>query len=221
MGDKMNLTVAVLSSLFLILISGIAWVIVRINSRRLSRIDDELRAIKVILSEMPNDDGLKEYMFAQDQQLRGIVEKLDTQPSSDVLHQYIHDQANQIIAIISTHDEDRESRVTKTDLEISLRVTNKLLEKVLWSLRFDEDKYVESNEVNTNGPEYQGRKNITRMDTQNTNDCDNLDDKVSMKKILEKSDDSYSALLKFMDKSGKSGTEALHALEATKVMRSR
>lgn len=217
----MDLTVAVLSSLFLILISGIAWVIIRIHSRRLSRIDDELRAIKVILSGMPNDGGLKEYMFAQDQQLRGIVEKLDTQPSSDVLHQSIHDQANQIIAIISTHDEDGKSRVTKTDLEISLRVTNELLEKVLWSLRFDEDKYVESNEANTNGSDYQGRKNITRMETQNTNDCDNLDDKVSMKSILEKSEDGYNAILKYMDKTGKSGTEALHALESTDVMRNR
>jgi hypothetical protein len=74
-------------------------------------------------------------------------------------------------------------------------------------LRFDEDKYVESNEANTNGSEYQGRKNISRMDTQNTNDCDDLVDKVSMKSILEKSDDSYSSILKYMDKYGKSGTE--------------
>ena len=206
----MNLTVAVLSSLFLVLIAGIAWVTVLIYSQRLSRIDDELREIKVMLSEIPKEVGLKEYMFAQDQQLRGIVEKLDTHPDSDVLQQYIHDQANQIIAIISTHDADRKSGVTKSDLEISLRVTNELLERILWSLRFDEDKYADRSEAN---------KSISKSNAHSEIRKD-VNDKVSMKEILESCDDDYDAMIEYMKQSDKSGIEAQHALNAVKIMRS-
>ena len=135
----MNLTVVVLAELFLILLTGIAWVTVRTYSLRLSHIDNELRSITEMLSETPKETGLRDYMFAQDQRLRSIVEKLDSHPDTDVLQQYIQDQANQIIAVISTHDDSSKS-ITKADLEITLQVTNDLLERVLWSLRFDEGK---------------------------------------------------------------------------------
>jgi len=212
-----NITVAVLSSLFLILIAGIVWVTVLIYSRRLSRIDDELREIKVMLSEIPKEAGLKEYMFAQDQQLRGIVEKLDTHPDSDVLQQYIHDQANQIIAVISTPDANRKSGVTKSDLEISLRVTNELLERILWSLRFDEDKYVDRTEANKSISNNQDNKNISKSNAHSEIRKD-VNDKASMKDILESCDNDYDAMIEYMKQSDKSGIEAQQALKAAKIM---
>ena len=99
-----------------------------------------------MLSEIPKENSLKEYMFAQDQRLCDIREKLDTDESTNTLQQYIQDQANQIVAIISTQEETRKEVITKAELELSLQITNELLEKVLWSLRFDEDKYVEDAE---------------------------------------------------------------------------
>ena len=215
----MNITVAVLSSLFLILIAGIVWVTIQIYSRRLSRIDGGLREMKVMLSEIPKEAGLKEYMFAQDQQLRGIVEKLDTHPDSDVLQQYIHDQANQIIAVISTRDADRKSGVTKSDLETSLRVTNELLERILWSLRFDEDKYVDRTKANKSISNNQDNKNIIKSNAQ-SEICKDVNDKVSMKNILEYCDDDYDAMIEYMKLSDKSGIEAQQALNAAKIMRS-
>jgi len=203
-----------------IIVIGFIWAMVRIYSLRLSRIDEELRAITVMLSEMPKENSIKDYMYAQDQRLRDIGEKLATYAATDVLQQYIQDQANQIIAIISTQDESRKPGVTRADLEMSLQITNELLERVLWSLRFDEDKYVESTAANSSRPEEQGKKNIN-IDTKRAKDSKDENGNISMKSILNDGDDGYGAILKYMQQSGKSGTEALRALEAAKVMRNR
>jgi len=211
-----NLTVVVLVALFLILLTGIAWVTVRTYSQRLSRIDNELRSITEMLSETPKETSLKDYMFAQDQRLRSIGEKLDSHPDTDVLQQYIQDQANQIIAVISTHDDSSKS-ITKADLEITLQVTNDLLERVLWSLRFDEDKYADRTEANKSISNNQGNKNISKSNA-HSEIRQEITDKVSMKNILENCDDGYDAMLKYMQQSGKSGVEAQQALKSAKTM---
>ena len=212
----MNLTVVVLVALFLILLTGIAWVTVRTYSLRLSRIDNELRSITEMLSETPKETSLKDYMFAQDQRLCSIGEKLDSHPDTDVLQQYIQDQANQIIAVISTHDDSSKS-ITKADLEITLQVTNDLLERVLWSLRFDEDKYADRTEANKSISNNQGNKNISKSNA-HSEIRQEITDKVSMKNILENCDDGYDAMLKYMQQSGKSGVEAQQALKSAKTM---
>jgi hypothetical protein len=199
----MNLTVVMLGSAFLILLTGIIWVMARIYNTRLSRIDEELQAITMALREMPKETSLKEYMFAHDQRLRAIGEQLGKYPDTDLLQQYMQDQTTQLLAIISTLDEGSKSEVTKADLEISLRVINELLERVLWSLRFDEDKYSEGAGTDSHSSGGRGKKNV----------CDAQDDDDAMKYILNESDDSYGAILKYMQQTGKSGSDALHALE--------
>ena len=217
----MNLTVVMLGSVFLVLLAAIIWVMARGYNNRLTRIEKELQAITVVLREMPKETSLKEYMFAQDQRLRAIGEQLDAHPDADLLQQYMQDQTTQLLAIISTLDEGGESGITKADLEISLRVINELLERVLWSLRFDEDKYSESAEKNSGSASGRGEKNITRMERQRAKGSEDEDDDDSMKSILDESDDSYGAILKYMQQTGRSGAEALHALETAVGSRSR
>ena len=171
-----------------------------------------------MLSEIPKENSLKEYMFAQDQRLCDIREKLDTDESTNTLQQYIQDQANQIVAIISTQEETRKEVITKAELELSLQITNELLEKVLWSLRFDEDKYVEDAETKRACTEEQ-EENNPELDTQNANASKDEDDHISMKHLLDESNDNYGAMLKYMQQSGKSGADALQALEAARAMR--
>lgn len=202
----------------LIIVSGFVCIMLIRYSQRLSRIDSELREITVMLSEIPKENSLKEYMFAQDQRLCDIREKLDTDESTNTLQQYIQDQANQIIAIISTHEETRKEVITKAELELSLQITNELLEKVLWALRFDEDKYVEDAETKRACTEEQEENNF-ELDTQNANASKDEDDHISMKHLLDESDDNYGAMLKYMQQSGKSGADALQALESARAMR--
>jgi len=214
----MSLTIAtVLVTLLFILLTSVVWVIVRIYGLRLSRIDEELRTITVTLNESPKETDLKEYMFAQDQRLLEIGNKLDAYADTDVLQQYIQDQANQVIAFISTHSDDSKSRITKDDLKNTLQVTNELLERVLWSLRFDEDKYVDQTEANKSISNNQDNKNISKSNTHSEIRKD-VNDEVSMKDILESCDDDYDAMLKYMKQSGKSGVEAQQDLKAAKIM---
>jgi hypothetical protein len=208
-----NSSMVLLIALFvLIIVSGFAWVLLR----RMSLINDELRTIKVMLHEMPKEISVRDYFFAQDQRLLEIREKLDSNLVTDVLQQYIQDQANQIIAVISTHDEARKSGVTKADLEVSMQMTNQLLEKVLWSLRFDQDKYLE--ETDRTDRDSSGREGDqkTKIDTKNNKASEDKDDAISMKSILNDSTDSYHAMLRYMQKTGESGVEALQALESTR-----
>jgi hypothetical protein len=212
--------ILLLETSLLIIVSGFAWIMLIRYSQRLSRIDEELREITVLLSEMPKENSIKDYMFAQDQRLCDIREKLDTYSSTNELQQYIQDQANQIIAIISTHDETRNEVITKADLELSLQITNELLEKVLWSLRFDENKFVEDAEAKRVNPEEQDTKK-PKLDKKCVNVSKEKDDHIAMTHLLDESNDSYDAILKYMQQSGKSGADALQALEAAKVMRNR
>ena len=209
----MNSSMVLLIALFvLIIVSGFAWVLLR----RMSLINDELRTIKVMLHEMPKEISVRDYFFAQDQRLLEIREKLDSNLVTDVLQQYIQDQANQIIAVISTHDEARKSGVTKADLEVSMQMTNQLLEKVLWSLRFDQDKYLEElDRTDRDSTEKQGGEK-TKIDTKNYKAGKDKEDDISMKSILNDSTDRYHAILTYMQKTGESGVEALQAMESTK-----
>ena len=209
-----------LATSLLVFVSVFALIMLRRYSQRLTRIDEELREITTMLSQMPKENSIRDYMFAQDQRLVEIRKKLESYPGTDVLQQYIQDQANQIIAIISTQEESRSSVVTRADLEVSLQLTNELLEKVLWSLRFDVDKYDEDTDTSRDSPEKQPQKNINTA-TKHAKVGKAMDDQISMKSILEENSDSYGAMLKYMQLSGKSGTEALQALEAARVMRNR
>jgi len=211
-----SLDIMLLATSLLIIASGLAWVMLRGYGQRLSRIEEELRATTVMLSEIPKESSLKDYMFAQDQRLLSIGEKLDTYPANDELQQYIQDQANQIIAVISTHDDPSKS-ITKADLEVTLQVTNDLLERVLWSLRFDEDKYVDRTEANKSISNKQGNKNTSKSNA-HSEIRKEITDKVSMKNILENCDDGYDAILKYMQQTGKSGVEAQQALKTAKTM---
>jgi hypothetical protein len=215
-----NLTVVMLGSAFLILLTGIIWVMARIYNTRLSRIDEELQAITVMLKEMPKETSLKEYMFAHEQRLHAIGERLDAHPDTDLLQKYMQDQTTQMLAIISTLEDGGKTGATKADLEITLRVINELLERVLWSLRFDEDKYSESAETNSDSSGVRGKKNINRIERQLASGCESQDGN-SMQSILNESDNSYGAILKYMQQTGKSGSEALHALETAAGSRSR
>jgi hypothetical protein len=212
-GYIVNSSMILLLALFvLILVSGFAWVLLR----RMSLINDELRTITVRLHEMPKEISVRDYFYAQDRQLFDIREKLDAYPVTDELQQYIQDQANQIIAVISTHDEARKSGVTKADLEVSMQMTNQLLEKVLWSLRFDQEKYLE--ETDRTDRDSSGREGDqkTKIDTKNNKASEDKDDAISMKSILNDSTDSYHAMLTYMQKTGESGVDALQALESTR-----
>jgi hypothetical protein len=208
-----NSSMLLLLALFaLIIVSGFAWVLLR----RMSVINDELRTIKVMLHEMPKETGVRDYFYAQDQRLLDFREKLDTYSVTNELQQYIQDQANQIIAVISTHDEARKSGVTKADLEVSMQMTNQLLEKVLWSLRFDQDKYLEEiDRTDRDSTEKQGDEK-TKIDTKNNKPRKDQGDDISMKSILNDSHDRYHAMLTYMQETGESGVEALQALESTR-----
>jgi hypothetical protein len=211
-----NSSMILLIAPLLLIVSGFALVMLR----RLFRIDEELRQITVTLSEMPKEVSIRDYMYAQDNQLCNIKEKLDTYSGADELQQYIQDQANQIIAVISTHDESRRSGITKADLEVSLQVTNQLLEKVLWSLRFDEDNYVEETNTTKDRTGDEGAENFN-TDAESNKVSKSKDDDISMKSILDESNDTYGAMLKYMQMSGKSGSDALQALESAKQIRNR
>jgi phosphoglycerate-specific signal transduction histidine kinase len=98
-------TILLLAPLLLIIVGGFAWMALR----RLSRIDEELRTITLLLNDVPKEISIRDYFYAQDRRLFDIREKLDTYSSNEVLQQYIRDQANQIIAFITTHDDSRKS----------------------------------------------------------------------------------------------------------------
>ena len=202
-----------------IMVIGIVWVMVRYYSPRLSRIDEELHAITHMLSEMPREMNLQEYMFSQDQRLRSIGEKLDAHPDSDLLQQYIQEHTEQLNTIIYMLGESSKKDFTKADLEDSLRITNESLEKVLWSLRFDGDKYAESTAATENKLAEPGREKVKSINKYSEIGLEVPGDAESMKAILEDNDDSYVAMLKFMQQTGEGGSNALHALDTAKRLR--
>lgn len=215
----MNTTIVMLALLFIVLLASLIWISNRLSTALQKRIYEELQEINVLLSKMPTENRLKEYMFAQDQRLLSIRENQFSKPDAHGLQQHIQDQANQIIAVIATHDEGKRPSITKELLENTSKVTNQLLERVLWSLRFDEDKYVESTGQNNTSAHSKREKNKGRSNKQMGRDHEGEGDNASMETVLKNcEDDGYAAMLKYMQQSGKSGIEALHALEKANVI---
>ena len=216
----MTLMTIVLNASVLILLAGMAWAMIRLYKPRLSSIEQELRAISSRLEQLPRESSIKEHLSAHEQQLGSIGEQLDSHPDAELLHRYLQDQTNQLLAIISTHESDSKPELTRADLEHALRLTNQKLERVLWSLRFDEDKYPENTEAKKARPEAPGKEN--KQDPVSTGEAGhNARDETVLMKSLESGSDSYQAMLDYMRTTGKSGTDALHALEIAKVMHSR
>ena len=203
------------------MVIGIAWVMVRIYSSRLSRIDEELRAITVMLSEMPKETSLQDYMFSQDQRLRSIGEKLDTHPDPALPQLYIHEHTQLMRTILSMIGEGSKAKLTKADLDSSLRVTNDSLEKVLWSLHFDEDRYAEITAATGNRSAESVKEKVKNNYKYGEKDREALEDTKFMKAILKNNDDSYDAINKYMQLTGKSGSNALHVLDTDGGLHSR
>jgi hypothetical protein len=201
-------------SLSMIIIAIIGILSVRFYNTRLSRIDDELNAIKVMLSEIPKETSLQEYMFSHDQRLCSIGEKLDTHPDPDLLRWYIHEHTEQLGTIISMIEDGCKTGLTKADLDNSLRVINSDLGKVLWSLRFDEVKYAERTAESGSSVAESGKARDKHIDDNSSGKVSVFqDDAKSMKAILNDSGDGYDAMLKYMQRTGKSGINALNNLD--------
>ena len=213
--------ILLLGASFPIMVIGVVWVMVRFYSPRLSRIDEELHAITQMLSEMPKEMNLQEYMFSQDQHLRRIGEKLDAHPDAALLKQYIQEHTEQLNTIIYMLGEGSKTDLTKAELENSLRITSESLEKVLWSLRFDEGKHAESIAATENKLAESSKAKVKSSNQNSGKGREALDDAKSMKAILKDNDDSYVAMLKYMEKTGKDGSTALHALDTAKRLRGR
>lgn len=203
-----------MGSSLLIMIIGIGWLIVRRHMPHISRVDEELSAIKVMLSEMPKEISLQEYMFSQDQRLRGIGEKLDKNTNPALIQQYSLEHTQLLNTIIAMLAEGSHSALTRADCENLLRVTNDSLGKVLWSLRFDEDRYAESTMATEGKFADSGNAKISHINKQCGKDDADRDDARSMKALLNNSDDSYGAMLMYMQQTGKSGSDALEVLDA-------
>jgi hypothetical protein len=128
----------------------------------------------------------------------------------------------QLCKIISTLEEVDKTEITKADLENSSRVTHNYLEKVLWQIRFDEDKYAESTATTGNGTVVSANAKVNNTNNQRENDKEAMADTKSMKAIMKnEDDDDYSIILKYMSRTGKDGTNALHILDDVRDSRVR
>ena len=121
--------------------------------------------------------------------------------------------AQQLRKITSLLEESSKTGLTRADIEDSSRVINDSLEKVLWQMRFDEDKYAESIARTGNGTVKSGNAKVNNIYRQRKNDQKVSDDTKSMKAILENDDDDYDSIVKYMLQTGKSGINALHVLD--------
>lgn len=197
----------------LIVVIGIAWILIRLYKSRLSRIDEELQAITVMLSQLPRETRLQEYMFSQDQRLRTIEEKLNSPTEPDVHEWHLQENSQQLHTIISMLEDDRKTALTRTDLDNSLQAAHDPLKKVLWSLRFDEDKYSESTATSKIKSAESDKERIESIDKFSGNEREANNATKAMKSIINKTDDDYHAMLKYMQRTGKSGINALQALD--------
>ena len=121
--------------------------------------------------------------------------------------------AQQLRKITSLLEESSKTGLTRADIEDSSRVINDSLEKVLWQMRFDEDKYAESIARTGNGTVKSGNAKVNNIYRQRKNDQKVSDDTKSMKAILKNDDDDYDSIVKYMLQTGKSGINALHVLD--------
>ena len=141
-----------------VLLIGLIWIIVRYYTPRLSRIDDELLGVTVVLKESA-------------QQLRKITSMLEA---------------------------DSKTELTRAELVNASRLTNDSLKKVLWQLRFDENRYAESTATTANGkvePDNTGIKSIYR---QREKDREILDDSQLTQAALNNSDDRMDTIFEYM-----------------------
>ena len=216
----MTIVLVVLNVFLLILLTGTAWVLFRLYRPRLSSIEEELRAITTQLGRLPDESSLKEHLSAHEQQLRSIGERLHAHPDAELLHRYLQDQTDQLLAIISTHESGARSELTRADLEQSLRQTNANVERVLWSLRFDEEKYQENPDAGKNAKAIVGKRHGTEQVNADGAGRDDREDTM-LSRSLKAGADGYQAMLDYMRTTGSSGTDALHALEMAKVIHGR
>jgi len=121
--------------------------------------------------------------------------------------------AQQLRKITSLLEESSKTGLTRADIEDSSQVINDSLEKVLWQMRFDEDKYAESIVRTGNGTVKSGNAKVNNIYRQRKNDQKVSDDTKSMKAILKNDDDDYDSIVKYMLQTGKSGINALHVLD--------
>jgi len=141
-----------------VLLIGLIWIIVRYYTPHLSRIDDELLGVTVVLKESA-------------QQLRKITSMLEA---------------------------DSKTELTRAELVNASRLTNDSLKKVLWQLRFDENRYAESTATTANGkvePDNTGIKSIYR---QREKDREILDDSQLTQAALNNSDDRMDTIFEYM-----------------------
>ena len=121
--------------------------------------------------------------------------------------------AQQLRKITSLLEESSKTGLTRADIEDSSRVTNDSLGKVLWQMRFNEDKYAESIAITGNGTVKSGNAKVNNINMQRKNGQKVLDDTKSMKAILKNDYDDYDSIVKYMLQTGKSGINALHVLD--------
>ena len=128
-------------------------------------------------------------IYSQDQRLRSIGVKLDAHPDPALLQQYIQEHTQQLSTILSM--------LGGEGIENSLRVTNNSLEKVLWSLRFDEGKYAEeSTSAIENKFAKSGKAKNASINKASEKYSEALEDAESMQDILMNTDDSNDAMHK-------------------------
>jgi hypothetical protein len=216
----MTVTLIVLNVSVLVLLAGIMWAMLRLYRPWLSAIEQELRAVAALLGRLPKESGLREQLAAHEQLLRSIGERLHSHADAELLHRYLQDQTNQLLAIVSTVDSPGKPGVTRADIEDSLRLTNQKLERVLWTLRFDEEKFQASAAEIPERTDNRDREVITQ-DPAGTARARDDGDASMLVKSLEDGEDSYQAMLDYMRTTGKSGTDALHALEMARVLHGR
>jgi len=197
----------------LIVAIGMAWWFIRLYRSRLSRIDEELHAIAAMLSQMPRETSLQETMFHQDQRLRTIEDKLNTLTDPDMHEWHLQENSQQLHTIISMLEDNRKTELTRTDLDNSLQATHDSLKKVLWSLRFDEDKYSESTAADKIKSVESDKEGIQQIEEFNGNEREAGNTARAMKSLINNTDDGYHAMLKYMQRTGKSGINALQALD--------
>ena len=152
-------------------------------------------------------------LYSQDQRLRNIGEKLETQPNPALLLQYFQEHTQKLSTIISM--------LEKEDIENSLRVTNNSLDKVLWALRFDEDKYAAESTSAIDKNTGSGDAKNKSISMASEKDSELLEDSKYMKAILKNTEDSYEAMLKYMQETGKDANNALLALDNAEGLHSR
>jgi len=100
--------------------------------------------------------------------------------------------------ITSMLEEDSKTKLTRADLVYSSQVTNDSLEKVLWQMRFDEDRYAESTATTANGTVEPDNAGINSINKQRGKDREILDDSQLTQDALNNSDDRLETIFEYI-----------------------